>query len=543
MKFKYAILGVLISQFVSLRVPDSGVINHNHEMEHEKSEEEGFLIPRKKQASDVSIDVNDGLAKTPNSIENSSTNFNMYDYFYNLTDYSPMNDLGSSGFVSLIQAMSYYDTFENDNIIPDDYDYYYTQANTEAEVNPRSPGVLRDSYFSSGYSSYYQYCHNTFNYNFQSRLTVEQNIMHNSNNPTYFTYNPSIYYYQDILNRLYGNVTSVIVRSYFVRPESPDQEKYQAIIKAEIDKGNPVIVDVSNNIRDFHTVVAYDYDDQEIYANYGGSASNNHEVLAGPNARYSYLYHVVILDFSNIGHRHSNNYMIDKFSYCGCNGFTDADYEVHSHLIKPADYGFGQVYNLKEITGEHVIDNIGFTTKRLRAGNIEGNQVVLSARNNDAGIAYLEYGFNVPITRINVDLALWSDNESLKPSDCTAVIQYKSIRGVWITKLNLLKDIKLSTDRTKPGNYTIFFNAPVTEFRIYSTAPKTNASNSGRLCVGNMEIVYYSPHLLARRSIKFNTLQHLVYCLNCDYSKFEVHIFISDRIGNRCILCKYSLAD
>ena len=58
----------------------------------------------------------------PGNPGNYSSQLNMVNYFSNLNTFSPSNKGGSCGFVSLAQVLSYYDTFYNDSIIPEQYD-------------------------------------------------------------------------------------------------------------------------------------------------------------------------------------------------------------------------------------------------------------------------------------------------------------------------------------------------------------------------------------------------------------------------------------
>ena len=53
---------------------------------------------------------------------------NITKYFKNLYKYSPENSYGSCGYVSFIQYLSYYDTFYNDSIIPENYEQYDKDA-------------------------------------------------------------------------------------------------------------------------------------------------------------------------------------------------------------------------------------------------------------------------------------------------------------------------------------------------------------------------------------------------------------------------------
>ena len=72
-----------------------------------------------------------------------SDEMDMKTYFQNLYEFSPSNIIGTCSYVSLIQYLSYLDTFYNDEIIPEQYDRKKTDATTVAEALSSSPGVYR----------------------------------------------------------------------------------------------------------------------------------------------------------------------------------------------------------------------------------------------------------------------------------------------------------------------------------------------------------------------------------------------------------------
>lgn len=156
--------------------------------------------------------------------------------------------------------------------------------------------------------------------------------------------------------------------------------------------------------------------------------------------------------------------------------------------VMPMDYGYEQQYFFYEKTKPVTLASEEFNTTRLRCGYIEEEYIVLSPRRKDAGNAYLIYSFNNNITQLNVDLTMWSSTEYLYSNDSRALLQYKNESGNWVTILDLLNDITLSTDRNNPTNYTILFPQNTKEFRFYVTSTATGTRNKGRICIGTMEI-------------------------------------------------------
>jgi hypothetical protein len=140
-----------------------------------------------------------------------STYFNTNDYFTNLKTYSPINNIGSCGYVSLIQPMSFYDTFYNDSVIPDLCEYKNTTATNYSTANFNSPGVIGEHWASFGYDTYYEYVHATENYNLQSKLTALRNLLGGTDNVNNFIYSIGGWNYQTMLNAFYGNQSTVDV--------------------------------------------------------------------------------------------------------------------------------------------------------------------------------------------------------------------------------------------------------------------------------------------------------------------------------------------
>lgn len=246
-----------------------------------------------------------------------STSFNMVDFFKNAYEYIPWNSAGSCGYVSLIEVMSFYDTFYNDDIIPENYDRHFEYATNIDESIADSPGVVRQSYDPTSYDSYYDFCYRTQSFDLQSKLSIINNLI--NNNSTY-SFNPSIGggEYQSLLNAFYSNSNNVLVNDHYF----DNVADYVELIKDVIDTGNPAIVQVCNsspsspNDYDHHSVVVYDYDSFGLYMNNGLYRTNTHSLLFND---YNKIYGVYVLDYSNMGHSHSNNYVINGECFCGCN--------------------------------------------------------------------------------------------------------------------------------------------------------------------------------------------------------------------------------
>jgi len=166
---------------------------------------------------------------------------------------------------------------------------------------------------------------------------------------------------------------------------------------------------------------------------------------------------------------------------------------ISDFSISQSDYGFPQQYHFYPISKTVTKGALSFETNRLRTGFIENEYVVLSPRRANAGTAYLEYIFDNPVYKIEVDMALWSNDERYGyPNVAEARLEYKNLHGNdWHTKIDLLNEANLPTNREMPTTYTFEFPAGTRQFRFYShfsyMALPTDR-NKGRICIGNMVI-------------------------------------------------------
>lgn len=308
------------------------------------------------------------------------TTFNKITYFENLYDYSPNNNIGSCGFVSFIQLLSYYDTFYNDSVIPEQFDRKLTTATTESEAKAVSPGVLRQVYYGSGYSSYYEYCHATMGSDLQSYFTVLYNQYLNSDNVDNFKYSIGAWNYNAVLRSFYNDSSLNLVTTY----STSSQSNYMNWIKTNIDNGDPVIVHIRKRAEDgttsgAHSVVAYAYDEGGIYAHFGWGRSSSTYTLLGGTANYNEIYYAARVDFSSLGHSHSDNYIINGTPYCGCNISDKVFLKTGGNNLKvpPTLYWMKNLYDPDETFTISIRKNSVITTSLITFTSSE-NQVTLS---------------------------------------------------------------------------------------------------------------------------------------------------------------------
>ncbi len=179
--------------------------------------------------------------------------------------------------------------------------------------------------------------------------------------------------------------------------------------------------------------------------------------------------------------------------------------ETHTKvLINPEDYDYQGQYYFVDYSKKHFayLGGKNFTTNRLRAGYVnhynetntivDAQYLVLSAKRENANIAYLEYSFTEAIDWIYFDVRWWSNNEGIDKDNGVVLIQYKNDFGNWITAMDLFEEFEdLSYSEDDLSKICCRFYNPIYEFRIYveSYFP-TGSSNKGRLVIGELNVFF-----------------------------------------------------
>ncbi len=247
-------------------------------------------------------------------------------------------------------------------------------------------------------------------------------------------------------------------------------------IKDTINKGEPIILfgalpDLKSGglIPIAHAVVCYGYRNINFqtyyYVNYGWEEKYN-EVLINPGLLVG-----------------------------GATSFSlNPDFYKKSYDISPSEYGFSSSYCSAE--ENKTINKYRFScqTSRYRCGFIENECINLSARKQGYNCAWLDYKFESVVESIELDISFWSDDERFNaPNKAFAAIQYKKLYSdEWVTAVDLLNDISLSTDRKNQDHLWINFEERTKEFRFVAQFYQVvglNDRNKGRISIGNMTIV------------------------------------------------------
>jgi V8-like Glu-specific endopeptidase len=217
-----------------------------------------------------------------------------------------------------------------------------------------------------------------------------------------------------------------------------------------------------------------------------------------------------ILTFINTSNQgtvfnYSGGTRFNSFIFAYLNSFVTSH---NNQFVKPSNYGFADAYPSDSETSTNFLthnlnSNFNFRTRRYRTGYIQSEYVVMSSIRTGYSEAYIEFNFDVPVFRIDVDLTHWREyaNEWLDKDSGVAELQTWHTKdwwnpfdtSRWVRKMDLLSDsTALPRDRSNPTTYIIKFSTPVNGFRFYSApnTPRTSSSNRGRICIGDMYIYH-----------------------------------------------------
>ncbi len=392
-------------------------------------------------------------------------------YFLNLNGYHAWNSVGTCSIVSSEILLGYYDTFYNDLIVPESFDVRTiekTDENPKVSDFSQSPSVDRHEYSDEDFHQYL--------------VDIAKNEVGDDPEVDGMSTKNQIDLIKKYLNKQDIDYTLRTSEGNFGDILS---ERALVIIKNAINANRPVISNGTN-----HSTVAFAYDDDYVWVHTGWGW-----VGATPWSTYeSNLfnnYSAGAIDIQYTGnHVHSDNYYSNNLNRylcpCGTN-FT-------STTITPEDYGFEQEYFFynKEHTFE--VGDLSIRTYRLRTGFIENEYINLSPKRENAGDAFLEYWFSKPVRSFDLNLSYWQIKDVLSPLNSTAYfsVLYKNDDGnyYWVHATDLLNDISLTTDRYNQNNYQYsYIKNEIYGFRFVMQAPATGSSNSGRLSIGNINLI------------------------------------------------------
>lgn len=346
--------------------------------------EENYFEQYEEMSSDMLSSYLSGALDSETSY---SSNLYEYDsfleaYYDNLTYNFGVNYKNSCGYIALGMLLSYYDTYLNDDIIPEQYDISSVGVGTDMIERRNSPGIFRDiienQYDSSdtllnGLSAtdYYSIIQSMSNFSLHAKL---------------ITIGASEGYYNfdnDLAPALTSLASIIDIVSIFLNDISQVSDDDYDILYAftgmtngftsndlrnatisMIQAGHPVLLGVGvPNQKDGHAVIAYDYDSENdiVYCHFGFGANETHIPL--DLSGFTEYRTAMVIDF-NVDDNPGCNYGVttiannipstEYYSYDDCRIFTYAD--THSY-----DYDYINYNAYKHVAycecGEYVLED------------------------------------------------------------------------------------------------------------------------------------------------------------------------------------------
>lgn len=301
-------------------------------------------------------------------------------YFYNLADNIGINTQDSCGYVASAALLSFFDTYWDDNVIEMKYEQSEPlttklryDGSGKSQGNYNSPGIIHEPW-ENGTSklahaaTFEQYLSNIENYKdqyFHFLLLSQARPLKLRVPISEDDFDWNAYREEELYKgfNMYGDGPGKLLNWYLhdYRRYTTDQvevESYNADLKIDnvrtfkdtyyrkiaidnIKKGNPVIMglyDYSWGKIYGHYVVAYDYDaatDRIFYNNLMQGQENTHGHVGCKRYSWDGIASVTVLKFKN-DHSHTNNYTIDRKSYCSCKLCCPHDIKVQTSVDKPA---------------------------------------------------------------------------------------------------------------------------------------------------------------------------------------------------------------
>ena len=251
-------------------------------------------------------------------------------YYDNLTTNIGMNYKGSCGYVALAMLLSYYDTYLNDEIIPEQYDVESLGDTNDIISRRNSPGIYhdiitnpktneKDTLKNLNASEYYDIIEDMADYSFHAKLITIGNMLgyynFNDNSPA----STSIYSRMLVLNYYLNSVAGISSRNYsisYIEKNNDDQlgDSVKQYTINMIEAGYPVLLSLVNaDTNSGHAVIAYDYNRStgEIYCHFGYNRSTTHTT---PEERGYTIYRNAMAINFNIEHSHTNNYIVSTIT-------------------------------------------------------------------------------------------------------------------------------------------------------------------------------------------------------------------------------------
>lgn len=249
----------------------------------------------------------------------------MENYYYNLRGNFGYNQTNSCGYVALGMLLTYYDSYWNDDLVPEQYDANAYLSDLNAYSYSVSPGsnetvisnvsnLTKEEYTELLISNSYSSLHaklvsigSSLGYGLGTTPDTVKNVLEK-----YLDDNPQISGEDWTINK-YSNEN---YKSKVPGQDITYSEMMLGNIKDYLKLDIPVLVSVRSD-SDGHVVIAYDYDEENdiVYAHYGWYGGYSHVNIFSSGNKYVRGY---ITMGPRRSHSHSNNYIVGGVAMCSC---------------------------------------------------------------------------------------------------------------------------------------------------------------------------------------------------------------------------------
>ncbi len=428
------------------------------------------------------------------------------EYFANLKENFGHNFSGSCSYVSLEMLLLYYDSFLNDDIVPEQYEVKTSNKSI-------SPGSLNDKdLYNSDIATYVEHIESLKEKSLHAKLISYQIEYLRENNITVTESNISINterrieilecYLEDVCSLTRDTDYNIISQnlSNLNNPES--------YVINQINNYDIALVGLDSIDRSIsHAAIAYEYTNDKVYINYGyhsGSVNTSREDLTVERSDGSiteYMYTNAMSISFNISHKHSDsyninyNYKIHK-TYCPCGYYKECNHifgiEGNTGICKycgnNAEISFTPI----------IISDPGTNTPcgtyvNLYGGSDRGNDIVPGFTR----LLYFDYS-SPSLSRLDYD---WYSSDESKAT----VTKYGTVMGV--SRGEVLIYAFLKDDPRKVGVFTMNVNPDYSGERYYlemTTDTRPDASQNGtEVTVLNQQSGLFTIHSGYSRALCF----------------------------------------
>lgn len=326
------------------------------------------------------------LEETTDSIQTyASTDANLNfpnQYFRNLT-YHGLNKRGGCSYIALGMLLSYYDTYWNDTIIPDEYDKNGIIWSTNYNGYYRSPGISdplsQDPSVYDNDFAYKSYMFSQTSTNFLAYLFSLGNSMGYIGSQEEHSFGLSIANTYNLLNRYLEIHSAASSENFFYTYVNHvnDSSTYTSImlqdIKTYVKLGQIVLMAIEGtntekNTRMAHAIIAYDYDEDTdtLYGHFGWDDKLfRHCNVMGEVGKYDFdrIQGYIVASPYESPHSHSYNYELPSGqTVCSCQ-LSSHEHMYHYEITNATEhrrycycgYSSYQIHRFSGTVGRYVV--------------------------------------------------------------------------------------------------------------------------------------------------------------------------------------------